>query len=556
MSAMIANRVCLTAIALACLAFLNPALLAREPVRILLLSGQNNHAWEETSPLLEEFLDQLEHFQVCTTFHPEQLSPSDLREIDVIVSNWNNYPSPHRPVNVSEWPEETRRAYVDFVRNGGGHVNLHAGGSSFYDWDDYFAISLMRWGKEHTTHGWPHDFPVRIEDRQHPITKGLEDFEKWDELWRRPEIHPDAQVLTSSFSSLEDGGTESYEPSILVGQFGQGRCFATTLGHDVRALHNSSFLTLLARGIEWAATGKVTVDPGTFEAEKRLDWSKSSGHLSLYQGGTPRWQFNTGPTDSKPSFHPLRLPDGSILTGMRPDDHTWHRGAWFSWKFLNGKNFWEEDEAGTPRDGLTVVRSKRLHENADHTGEIDLEIDYPLKSGELLLTEQRRIELSAPNSRGEYTITSHHLFTAKERTVINNYYYGGFSLRMAADQRQDWSFIGPNGIYGTARESSFKRTDQGMVLTGPPAPWVAFVEKDSGPTQGVAILDHPSNPRHPVRWLTIPKMPFFSPIVHHAEDLVLETGDTLSLRYRVVVFQQDDPQAFLRSAFIQFAEEF
>jgi hypothetical protein len=44
----------------------------------------------------------------------------------------------------------------------------------------------------------------------------------------------------------------------------------------------------------------------------------------------------------RPSFHPVKTPSGAVLTRDAPDDHPWHHGLWFTIKFVNGENFWEE----------------------------------------------------------------------------------------------------------------------------------------------------------------------------------------------------------------------
>ena len=46
----------------------------------------------------------------------------------------------------------------------------------------------------------------------------------------------------------------------MTTQFGKGRVFNTTLGHDVDALRSVAFIVTFQRGSEWAATGKVTQD--------------------------------------------------------------------------------------------------------------------------------------------------------------------------------------------------------------------------------------------------------------------------------------------------------
>jgi hypothetical protein len=74
-------------------------------------------------------------------------------------------------------------------------------------------------------------------------------------------------VLASALSTKESGGTGDEEPMILVGEYGKGRVFHTPLGHvwpntpDQRVSHDDpQFQRLIARGVEWAATGRVSAD--------------------------------------------------------------------------------------------------------------------------------------------------------------------------------------------------------------------------------------------------------------------------------------------------------
>jgi type 1 glutamine amidotransferase len=65
-------------------------------------------------------------------------------------------------------------------------------------------------------------------------------------------------VLGTAFSDPANKGTGHDEPVLLVLTYGKGRIFHTMLGHDVAAMSCTGFITTLARGAEWAATGKVT----------------------------------------------------------------------------------------------------------------------------------------------------------------------------------------------------------------------------------------------------------------------------------------------------------
>ena len=174
-----------------------------EPVRVLLLSGQNNHEWTATTPELEAILGEGGRFAVDVTEEPEALTARSLEPYDVIVSNWNAFGT---DPGSAAWSPETREAYLDFVRQGKGHVVVHAGSSSFDDWGDYRRLTLATWKMEQTSHGPNHEFPVRIDDASHPVTAGLEGFTTTDELWNRPAVEEGVQVLASSFSATEAGG--------------------------------------------------------------------------------------------------------------------------------------------------------------------------------------------------------------------------------------------------------------------------------------------------------------------------------------------------------------
>src|SRR5436190_19088925 len=58
--------------------------------------------------------------------------------------------------------------------------------------------------------------------------------------------------------------------------------------------------------------------------------------------GQTLWRFLFSTNYCKPCFHPLRVSGGEPLTTLQPSDHKWHYGLWFSWKYINKVNYWEE----------------------------------------------------------------------------------------------------------------------------------------------------------------------------------------------------------------------
>ncbi|MCX7886115.1 MAG: PmoA family protein [Verrucomicrobiae bacterium] len=481
-------------------------ILAADSIRVLILSGQNNHKWQETTPKLRTILESTGRFVVDVTERPDQCDAAMFARYDVILSNWNTW---GKNATITNWPDTTRRAYLDFVRAGKGVVTVHAGSSSFFDWAEYHQIAGATWKIGQTKHGKQHEFTVKPV-ATHPVTDGLEPFTTTDELWRSPGLAPGAIVIATG-----DG-----EPVALVTSFGKGRGFTLLLGHDAAAMSNPGFATLLVRGTEWVATGNVTAR----QTKREFSWRKSDGSLALLNCGEALWQLNWAEPEGKPYFHPLRLLDGTELTCNRPADHVWHHGLWFSWKFINGTNYWEPDRKTRQYIGRTRAVSVRATPRPDHSAEIVMQLHYFVQGQPPVLTEKRTIKVGAPDANGNYTIDWTGVFTAGDSDVVLDRTpiigepdgkpgggYAGLSLRLPK-ACTNWVFSGA---------ANAQRGE-----------WVDF----SGPTGGgVAIVDSPQNPRYPSTWYLAKSMPYFSPAFLYRGPYTLPAGKSLTLSYRVVV---------------------
>ena len=89
-------------------------------------------------------------------------------------------------------------------------------------------------------------------------------------------------------------------------------------------------------------------------------WRQSEHALALLTGTNVIWQIVADPAQGKPYFHPLATPGGTLLTDLRPTDHPWHRGLWFSWKFINGLNYWEENRQTHSSEGATELVEEEI----------------------------------------------------------------------------------------------------------------------------------------------------------------------------------------------------
>ena len=234
-----------------------------QTINTLLLTGQNNHDWKRSSPFVRDLLEASGKFSADLAPAPSlTLSCSaELAQYDLLFTDYNG----------PEWDALAQENFAAEVWNGTGLVILHAADNAFSGWVEYEKMGGIMW-REGAGHGAFHEFPVTIRDHEHPITRGVEDFLIWDELYANlsPMHAVPYQVLATGYSSTESGGTGRDEPVMVTTQYGQGRVFHMVLGHVWKpgddpsykgsmmiTFENLSFQTTLLRGCEWAAVGEV-----------------------------------------------------------------------------------------------------------------------------------------------------------------------------------------------------------------------------------------------------------------------------------------------------------
>ena len=236
------------------LALLTAQRAAAAPLRVLLLSGANNHDWRATTPALKQILEASGRFTVEVATNVPALGPDAFAPYDAVLSNFNTF-GEKNPGPV--WNAEVRAAFINYMRAGHGFVVVHAGSAGFYDWPEFQQLAGATWGKG-TSHGKMHTNEIQISPLPHPVTAGLTNFPTFDEFWQNAQLAPGAQVLATVTPKTEFGGTGQPEPIAFATTLGAGRGFTLLLGHNAQAMNSDGFKTLLQRGAEWAATGSLS----------------------------------------------------------------------------------------------------------------------------------------------------------------------------------------------------------------------------------------------------------------------------------------------------------
>ncbi|MCF7731557.1 MAG: ThuA domain-containing protein [Akkermansiaceae bacterium] len=242
--------------AAATLATLATAGAAEAKLRVLVLSGSNNHDWKQTTPVIKAVLEETGRFTVDVTEDVPNLKPDAFAPYAVILSNYNDF-GKNPPVSLSP---ATKQAFLDHLAKGHGFLALHAGSSVFYDWPEFQTYCCGTW-KDGTSHGAIHVNEVTFSGAKSPITEGLKPFWIRDEFWQEIHVAPGVKSHATVTPDPKSNGSGKPEMILFTIETGGGRGCGYFLGHGTTTMKNTAWQTLLQRAVEWTATGKVTLPP-------------------------------------------------------------------------------------------------------------------------------------------------------------------------------------------------------------------------------------------------------------------------------------------------------
>lgn len=262
----------------------------------------------------------------------------------------------------------------------------------------------------------------------------------------------------------------------------------------------------------------------------------------------PLWRYVYG-GKPKPFFHPLCTPAGHVLTNFEPHDHFWHRGLWFTIKFINGENFWEENLDGFGR------QKTRLPPTITHAagGQISLfsSLDWVRPDEKTTVIHEQRLINYRPIDSSSYAIDFTFILLPTvdlllDRTPYTTWGgYGGLTFR----GNRNWQESRLLFADGTTSDRPTPKISQWCDLSG---------KFDGGINQagGIAIFDHPRNPRYPTPWYGgTGTGHYFNAAFLFNEPMKVPAKEKLRFQYRTFVHDGIPDVAKLESAYKQYLGE-
>lgn len=244
-----------------------------------------------------------------------------------------------------------------------------------------------------------------------------------------------------------------------------------------------------------------------------------------------------------PFFFPVNGPSNASVTSMRNANYPHHSSIFFGCDKVNGGNYWQEGL----KDGQIISLRADILETGGNKAVIENECIWRRPGADAPIKDKRKITVSVP-SEGKFQLDFEVVMEMLMDVTIEKTNHSLFSGRMDADL----AVINGGTMINAEGETSEKGT------FGKRSAWIDFYGKRQGKTEGMAIIQHPSNNWFPAPWFTR-DYGFFSPTPMYwpADDkaTVLKKGEQIKLRYRVIVHTGNHTEAGIAEEFEKYSKE-
>lgn len=284
----------------------------------------------------------------------------------------------------------------------------------------------------------------------------------------------------------------------------------------------------------------------------------------------------------RPFCYPIIGPGGAAVTRNFPmasppgeeHDHPHHRSLWFAHAPVNGVDVWTEraDTGRILHRGFVDISS------GVNTGLIKTLNDWVDAAGKVLCSSENTLRFYAPIG-GAITLDFEITLKASNGDVtFGDSKEGSFAVRVAETMRvllpskkdqpprpgEGHIVLSTGERDDGASAAAAKEAKREAVTWGKRAAWCDYYGPVDGQIVGIAIMDHPTNPRHPTWWHVRDYGLFAAnPFGQHdfeglknknAGDFKILAGQSVKFRYRVIIHEGDEKKGHIAERFEEYAK--
>ncbi|MFN0170891.1 MAG: PmoA family protein [Bryobacteraceae bacterium] len=290
----------------------------------------------------------------------------------------------------------------------------------------------------------------------------------------------------------------------------------------------------------------------------QVNIKRGSDRILIEVNAKPFSDLFVGAEVTKPYLHPLRAATGTVVSRAFPmnlvegeaRDHPHQRGLWFTHGNVNGFDFWANEKSQTKATtGRVVLKRVGDIKSGKKAGSFEVWFDWVDPRDNVLLNEDRVTTVYAdPLLR---IVDFDILLTANTQVKFGDTKEGTFAMRLASALEEPRPKSIPTPVR-TGRMTNAEGNSGEARVWGKRSAWVDYAGEINGEKVGVAIFDHPANPKHPTYWHSR-SYGLFSANIFGEHDfyadksrdgsVTLEKGQTMRFLYRVVIHPGDTASA-------------
>lgn len=224
----------------------------QKPVRVLIVLGSPPyHRVYDFGDSLESTLKRIGGFTVTRLEPPRSGKPDDTAHLKKLEKvSRSDYDVLLFYTSQMDLTSAEEHGLQNFLASGGGIVAVHGASLSFPKSKFWTHLIGARF-KGHIK--GTHPLNIVIVDHQHPITRGVPNFQIIDEEYKHTFVNEPRHVLARLRERPPESDQSENMDSLWTRAIGnKGRMFYSGLGHDQQAWNNPNWQKLIAQGLCWA----------------------------------------------------------------------------------------------------------------------------------------------------------------------------------------------------------------------------------------------------------------------------------------------------------------